>query len=152
MHGPLPLELQAQRAIELQGGGEQHRGRDRLAESVANDCRILPMLEQRAPRGVQVDDVPANRIVLEQESVQAIAIVHDRGFGQVTGRRMMVLIRRYISPPAVFQQAGLIRNSPLACQFLLQQIIDLRRRWALPPVTLITWPTKKPNSLSLPER
>ena len=35
------------------------------------------MLEQRAPRRILVDDVPADWIVLEQEPVQAVAIVHD---------------------------------------------------------------------------
>ena len=78
MHRPLPLQLQAQRAFELQRRGEQHRSRHRFAERVANRRRIVAMLQQRAPRRVQVHDVPADRVVLEQETVQAIAVVHGR--------------------------------------------------------------------------
>ena len=77
MHGPLPLQLQAQGAIELQCRSEKDRSTHGFAQGVANRDRVLAMLEQRAPGSIEVNDVTSNRIVLEQKSVQAIAIVHE---------------------------------------------------------------------------
>jgi len=69
VYRPLPLQLQAQRTVELQCRRQQDRRRYGLAERVANGRRVFTMLEHRAPCGIQVDQVPTNRIVLEKESV-----------------------------------------------------------------------------------
>jgi hypothetical protein len=76
MHGPLPLQLQAQSTLEFQCSREQHTGRGCLAQRIADGLGIAVMLHQRAPRRIHVDDVAADGIVLEQETMQAIAIVH----------------------------------------------------------------------------
>jgi hypothetical protein len=76
MHRALPLHLQAQRAVELEGCGEQYRCSDGLAERIADSRRVIAMFEQRAPRGIEVHDVPPDRVVLEEKPVQAIAVMH----------------------------------------------------------------------------
>src|SRR5688572_1039823 len=121
MHRPLPLQLQAQRPVELQRRGEQHRRGHGFAERFANRRRIVAMFQQRAPRRVQVHDVPPDRVMLEQKAMQTIAVVHGLQVG--------------LQPDSFFF------NNSFTCA-----------GFALPPVTFITCPTKKPNSLSLPER
>ncbi len=117
MHGTGALQLQREHAVELDRGGEQQRRGDRFTEDVAYGLRIGAMLDQRPPRGVEMHQVAANRISLEDESVQAVAIVHQR-------------------PPS-----NLAFSSSLSCA-----------GFARPWVAFITWPTKNPNSLSLPAR
>jgi hypothetical protein len=77
VHGPLTLKLQAQRAVEFQRRREEHRGGDCLAERVADFSGIVAMLQQRAPRRVEMHQVAPERVVLEQEPVKTIAIVHS---------------------------------------------------------------------------
>ena len=79
------------------------------------------MLEQCEPAGIQVHQLPAHRQSFENETAQAVPIVHG-GAGRD-------------QPPSFFF------NSSFSCA-----------GFALPAVAFITWPTKKPNSLSLPAR
>jgi hypothetical protein len=37
------------------------------------------VLDQRAPRGIQMDQVPAKRKLLEYEAMQTIAVTHVEG-------------------------------------------------------------------------
>ena len=76
VHRSLSLQLQAERALEFQCRGQQHGCCDCFSQRVANGLRIVAMLEQGAPRSVEVHDVPPNRVVLEQKAVQTVAIVH----------------------------------------------------------------------------
>jgi hypothetical protein len=55
------LDLQRQHAVELQRGGEQHRGRHRLAEQRAHRRRVVLALEHGAPARVEAHDLAAHR-------------------------------------------------------------------------------------------
>lgn len=77
MHGSLALELEREHTIELDGGGEQERSGHRLAEQSADRGGVLAMLDQRAPGGIEMDQMPADRIVLEHEAMQAVSIMHQ---------------------------------------------------------------------------
>jgi hypothetical protein len=47
-----------------------------LAERVANGIGVRVMLEQRAPTGIEMNQLSTNRVVLEQEAAKGIAVVH----------------------------------------------------------------------------
>ena len=56
MHRAVALQLQRERPVEFQGGGEQHRRRQRLAEHGPDGGRIVLVLEHLTPGGVEADD------------------------------------------------------------------------------------------------
>ncbi len=55
---------------------KQQRGGHRFAQDLADPTRIVPMFDQRAPCGVQMYEVSANRVSLEHEAMQAVAVMH----------------------------------------------------------------------------
>ena len=115
---PLALQLQRERAVELERGGQQHDRAHRLAEQLLHGGWIVLVLAQVQPGVRQAHRVAANRMPFENEATNEIR------------------------PSAtVHQPASFFFSRSLSCA-----------GFALPPVAFMTWPTKKPNSLSLPER
>ena len=80
MHGSLPLQLQRQVPVEFERRRQQDRRRDGFAQRVANRFGIFAMFEQRLPRRVQVNEMPAYGEMLEYEAVQSVG-VGFRGVG-----------------------------------------------------------------------
>src|SRR6185295_2667441 len=72
-HRTRTLELQRETPLELQCAGHQRRRGHRLAERRADRFRVLVVLDGRAPAGVEAHQVPADRELLEQETVQQVA-------------------------------------------------------------------------------
>lgn len=70
--GAIALHLQGKAAFELQRRGEQHRGGGCLAEQVAHGRGIGRMLAQRRPTRLELHELPAHRVLLEQEAAHAI--------------------------------------------------------------------------------
>ena len=114
--GPSPCSCSDRTPSNLIVAASSNEAATASPQRVANARRVFAVLDQRTPGGIQVHQVAANRILLEQEAMQAIAVMH------------------LIPPPS------LALSSSLSCA-----------GFALPPVAFITWPTKKPNNLSLPD-
>ena len=72
-HRAIALQLQRQLTAEFQGGGQQHRGGDGLAEKLAHGLRIIAMGAQLAPGAFQAHPVAADRPVLDDEATNLVA-------------------------------------------------------------------------------
>src|SRR6267154_1082971 len=146
----VPLQLERERAAELEGRGEEHRGGHRLTEQLAHHRRVIRMRAQLAPRALEAHPVAAHRLLLEYEATHLVAHrdsvrIHSQHNGAAThatqprcgAARWRARRRRDRSP----QPPSFRRSSSFSCAGL-----------ALPAVAFMTWPTKNPNSLSLPAR
>ena len=97
---------------------------------------MIGVLAQFEPRRPEPHELPADGLMFDGEAHGDIEGCLGAALGAVrlSGRSRRALW--YIVHPASFA----LRSS-LSCA-----------GFALPPVAFITWPTKNPNSLSLPER
>ncbi len=74
VHQALALQLQRQRAVELQRGREQHHGPHGFAEQLLHGGWIVLVLAQFQPRARETRGVAADRMLLEHEATDAIGI------------------------------------------------------------------------------
>jgi hypothetical protein len=80
-HRVAALDLQHQRAVELDGGGQQRAGGQRLAEHRAQRRRIVVAIEHRPPGPFELGDGTAHGRTLEHESAQQVGHVGESGSG-----------------------------------------------------------------------
>jgi hypothetical protein len=78
-HRPIALELESERAAELQGSREQHRSHDRLPEKLGDRRRVVGMCAELAPGAFQMHPVSAYRLVLEDEATHLVARNRSNG-------------------------------------------------------------------------
>src|SRR5690606_32753664 len=76
-HAILTLELQREAALELQRGREKDRGAHRLAQQLTYGGWIVGMRPQLTPGGIEPHPVPANRLVLDNETTDFIGTLCD---------------------------------------------------------------------------
>ena len=67
-HQAVTHQLQCQGALELERCGQQHRGRDGLAEQGLHARIILLMLQQIAPGAIEPDPEAAHGVAFEYEA------------------------------------------------------------------------------------
>ena len=67
------LQLEGERAAELEGRGQEHRGGHRLAEQLAHDRWVIGMCAQLAPGALEAHPVAAHRLLLEYEATHLVA-------------------------------------------------------------------------------
>ena len=68
----MALQLQAQRAFELERRREQHHGGNGLAQQLLDDRRIFLVFAQLEPRARQPRGVAADGVPLEHEATDPV--------------------------------------------------------------------------------
>ena len=80
-HETLALQLQRERAVELERGGEQHHRGDGLAEQLLDGGWIGLVFAQLQPRPRQAHGMTADGMLLEYESPHPVCIWDHLGHG-----------------------------------------------------------------------
>jgi hypothetical protein len=81
----LALQLQRDRAVELERRREQHDGADRLAEQLLHGGRIVLVLAQFLPRAADAHRVTADGMPFEIETPNEIRLTHG-AIGSISRR------------------------------------------------------------------
>jgi hypothetical protein len=77
-HQALALQLQRERAVELERGREQHHGADGFTQQLLHGGWIVLVLAQLQPGARETHGVPANGMLLEYEAPDPIRFTHGR--------------------------------------------------------------------------
>ncbi len=72
VHEALALQLQRERAVELERGGEQHHRAHRFAQQLLHGGRIVLVLAQVQPGARETHGVAADRMPFENETPDAV--------------------------------------------------------------------------------
>ncbi len=77
-HQPLALQLQRQRTVELERGGQQHHRAHRLAQQLLHDGWIVLVFAQIEPGARQSHHVTTYGMPLEDETADDVGSTHGR--------------------------------------------------------------------------
>ena len=130
---PLPCNCSVSVPSNLERGGQQQHRAHRLTQQLLHRGRIVLMLAQAPARH--------STVARRGRGSDAVRGRIDERDPDHSLRKRAHSIKPRLLAGAHFSQLSFFFNSSLSCAGL-----------ALPPVAFMTWPTKKPNSLSLPER